>query len=256
MRKPIHLFFFLLLALASCKSCDREEVVPVEKPRLAYFTIFELMGNGFKSATDTVLNLYQPSRFVAYYKDAFKYEWKFSGDDRLRTDTAFNFSNWNMDQDDPPNTIKVTLKVWKKKPNSEEMEVDSFSRNWTTVQIKDSKILGRYLVEKSMEGHPYEFEIGLKYYTWDTTRLEGWYIDNFTEGCQGKKHSSWPDNVMRLGYKSVNFINGFTGYGCKEHWGFFIFNKGILTGNYSIYNPEFPLDASKRFKGNLIAKKL
>ncbi len=253
MKNAIHLFFFLLLALAGCKSCDREEVVPVEKPRLAYFTIFELMGNGFKSATDTVLNLYQPSRFVAYYKDAFKYEWKFSGDDRLRTDTAFNFSNWNMDQDDPPNTIKVTLKVWKKKPNSEEMEVDSFSRNWTTVQIKDSKILGRYLVEKSMEGHPYEFQIRLKYYTWDTTRLEGWYVDNFNEGCKGINFSG---GTLVLGYNSMLLRGLYEGHGCAGVNGQFYFKEGKLNGDYSTTNPDFPLDASKRFKGNLIAKKL
>ena len=91
MRKPIHIFFFLLLALASCKSCDREEVKPdpCKSRRLPVLADFKMCvdydtgaGRAFFEVTDTTAH--QQLVFVASDTTGDIYEWQIGNEEKPR----------------------------------------------------------------------------------------------------------------------------------------------------------------------------
>lgn len=154
MRKPIHLFFFLLLALAGCKSCDREEAIPpIEKPLSAAFRFYDQVGGtdapinepGFRMIeTDTFYQskrgTYWPIRVIYQADDtsADNYSWKVGDDPRTfyNKASALQFSN--------PGTYPVTLKISRQGKDGK-VTSDSLTKNFTIIRKETHPLIGKYV---------------------------------------------------------------------------------------------------------------
>jgi len=205
MKNAIHLFFFLLLALAGCKSCDREKAIPpVEKPLSAAFRFYDQVGGtdapinepGFRMIeTDTFYQskrgTYWPIRVIYQADDtsADNYSWKVGDDPRTfyNKASALQFSN--------PGTYPVTLKISRQGKDGK-VTSDSLTKNFTIIRKEFHPIIGKYVgfnvskpdsLFKVYIGHG---SPGLWPWIIDTSKQFSGYSEIIFTGLQGKRYSS------------------------------------------------------------------
>ena len=125
MKNAIHLFFFLLLALAGCKSCDREDPCPSTRRTNANFFVYEwdrFTNQGIVGGSEKYREYWEPPmdtdttctnwvEFVAEDQNADRYEWIIGLDTFTTKSVSLGGFHNSFPQGRP---LTISLKTWKK----------------------------------------------------------------------------------------------------------------------------------------------